>query len=581
MHGGHILEFDGFLVDLGRRLLLRDEKPVALTPKAFDTLAALLERPGEVLAKEELLARIWPNAYVEEGILTQNIYTLRKIFQEAGAGRAYIETVPRRGYRFAGPVAQRASPDGSMPRRESEERITSLAVLPFEPLGGNADDAYLGLGLADTLITRLSNLRRLTVRPTSAVRRFLGVQRDPAEIGRLLQVDAVLDGTIRRAGDALRITVQLISVRDDAPLWATQLDAHATDLFVLEDTISRKLAEELRLRVTGQERDRLTRSVTQNPEAYDAYLRGRYFWNRRTLEGLEKAIESFRRAIELDEKLALAYAGLADCRVLLPLYGGVPPREAFPQAIAAAERALALNDSLAEAHTSLAYARFIYERRWPKAESGFRKALELSPEYPTAHQWYAFLLSALGRHEEAVARARRARDLDPLSLVINADLGMVLSFAHDPGAVEQLRRTLELDSAFAYARFGLGLALLQEGRLDDAVGELGLAAAMAPDSPAMEAALGQALARVGRAEETRRILETLEERSKKEPVEASLFAFLWTALGEHDRAIDRLEQACDEGSRFVAFLGTWSLYDPLRSHPRWPGLLRRAGLGQM
>jgi DNA-binding winged helix-turn-helix (wHTH) protein/tetratricopeptide (TPR) repeat protein len=580
MEGGQILEFDGFTVDLGRRLLFRDEKPVALTPKAFDTLAALLENPGEVLGKDELLARVWPDSYVEEGILTQNIYTLRKVFQESGGGRAYIETIPRRGYRFAGPVAQRTSPGRSLPREEAEEeRISSLAVLPFEPLGSHADDAYLGLGLADTLITRLSNLRQLTVRPTSAVRRFLGVEREPAEVGRLLQVDAVLDGTIRRAGDALRITVQLISVRLGAPLWATQLDAHAADLFALEDSISQKLADELRLRVTGQERDRLTRSVTRHPEAYDAYLRGRYFWNRRTLEGLEKAIDSFRRAIELDEGFALAYAGLADCRVLLPLYGGVPPREAFPQAIAAAERALTLDDTLAEAHTSLAYARFIYERRWQKAETGFRKALELSPEYPTAHQWYAFLLSALGRHEEAVTRARQARDLDPLSLIINSDLGMILSFAHDPGAVEQFRRTLDLDPAFAYARFGLGLALQQEGRLDDAVGELGLAASMAPDSPAMEAALGQALARVGRADETRRILKVLEERSKKEPVEGSLFAILWTALGEHGRAIDRLEQACDEGSRFVVFLATWSLYDPLRSHPRWPGLLRRAGLG--
>lgn len=576
MHGGHILEFDGFLVDLSRRLLLRDEKPVPLTPKAFDTLAALLEHPGEVLAKEELLARIWPNSYVEEAILTQNIYTLRKIFQEAGAGRAYIETVPRRGYRFAGPVAQRMA----VPRRELEEGITSLAVLPFEPLGGNADDAYLGVGLADTLITRLSNLRQLAVRPTSAVRRFLGVEREPAEVGRQLQVDAVLDGTIRRSGDALRITVQLVSVRDDAPLWATQLDAHATDLFALEDSISQKLADELRLRVTGQERDRLTSSITRHPEAYDAYLRGRYFWNRRTREGLEKAIESFRRAIELDQELAQAYAGLADCRVLLPLYGGVPPREIFPQAIAAAERALALDDSVAEAHTSLAYARFIYERRWQKAEAGFHKALELSPEYPTAHQWYAFLLSALGRHPEAIARARQARDLDPLSLIINADLGMILYFARDPGAVEQFRRTLELDPAFAYARFGLGLALQQEGRLDDAVGELGLAASMAPDSPAMEAALGQAMARAGWPDETRCILDSLDERSKKEPVEASLFAILWGALGEHGRAIDCLEQACDEGSRFVAFLGTWSLYDPLRSHPRWPDLLRRAGLGE-
>lgn len=574
MRDGRILEFDGFMVDFGNRLLLRDDRPVALTPKAFDTLAALLQQPGEVLTKEDLLTRVWPDAFVEEAILTQNIYTLRKALQEAGGGRTYIETIPRRGYRFAGPVAER----GGSIRPEPEARIASLAVLPFEPMAGNPDDAYLGLGLADSLITRLSNLRRIAVRPTSAVRRYLGAEREPAEVGRLLQVDAVLDGTIRRSGDSLRITVQLVNVRDDAPSWATQLDARSTDLFALEDSISQELAEELKLRLSPEEKDRLTRSATRHPEAYDAYLRGRYFWNRRTFEGLAKAIESFHRAIELDPGLAAAYAGLADCRVLLPLHGAVAPRDVFPLAIAAAERALELDDSLAEAHTSLAYARFIYERQWEKAERGFRRAIELSPGYATAHQWYAFLLAALCRHREAIAQARRARELDPLSLVINADLGMVLCFARDPAAEEQLRQTLELDPSFSYARFELGFSLQQQGRLEEAVAELGRAASLAPDNLAMLAAYGQALSWAGRTEEARTILALLEERATREPVEASLFAFLWMALGEEDRAIDFLESACDQGSRFVAFLATWSIYDPLRDHPRWPGLLRRAGL---
>jgi DNA-binding winged helix-turn-helix (wHTH) protein/tetratricopeptide (TPR) repeat protein len=574
MREGRILEFDGFTVDFGSRLLLRDDRPVALTPKAFETLAALLQHPGEVLAKEDLLARVWPDAFVEEGILTQNIYTLRKALQEAGGARTYIETIPRRGYRFSGPVSARSG----APRPEPETRIASLAVLPFEPLAGNTDDAYLGLGLADALITRLSNLRRIAVRPTSAVRRYLGVEREPAEVGRLLQVDAVLDGTIRRSGDWLRITVQLVNVRDDAPSWATQLDARSTDLFALEDSISQELAEKLKLRLSPEERDRLTRSATRHPEAYDAWLRGRYFWNRRTSEGLSKGIESFRRAIELDPGFALAYAGLADCRVLLPLHGAVLPRDVFPQAIAAAERALELDESLAEAHTSLAYARFMYERRWEEAERGFRRALELYPGYATAHQWYSFLLAALGRHGEAIAQARQARELDPLSLVINSDLGMVLCFARDPAAEEQLRRTLELDPAFSYARWELGVALQQQGRLEEAVAELRLASSMAPDNPVTQAVLGQALARAGRTDEARRILAVLEERAAREPLEASLFGFLWAGLGEQDRAIDRLEEACDQGSRFVAFLATWSIYDPLRSHPRWPGLLRRAGL---
>ena len=576
MHGGRVLEFDGFTVDLGSRLLLRGDRQVALTPKAFETLAALLERPGEVLPKEQLLERVWPDTFVEEGILTQNIYTLRKALQEAGGMGSYIETVPRRGYRFVGPVAAREAPQEAT--REAPS-VRSIAVLPFEPLTGNPDDAYLGLGLADALITRLSNLRRLTVRPTSAVRRYLGVDRDPAVVGRALQVDAVLDGTLQRSGDGLRITVQLIGAREAAPLWAAKFDAKATDLFALEDSISQELTEELRLRLSRQERDRLSRNPTPDPEAYDAYLRGRYFWNRRTLDGLEKAISSFRRAIDLDPDFALAHAGLADCYVLLPLYGAFAPREVFPEAIAASERALSLDDSLAEAHTSLAYARFLYERRWAAAERGFRRAIDLNPGYPTAHQWYAFLLAALMRHEEAIGQARQARDLDPLSLVINADFGMVLYFARQyPAAVQQFRKTLELDPSFAYAHFGLGLAWQERARLEEAVEEQRRAVELAPRSPAYQAALGQALAWAGRPEEARRILADLEERAAREYVESSDFAFLWTALGEPERAIDRLEQACEERSRFVAFLATWPIYDPLRTHPHWPGLLARAGL---
>ncbi len=573
MHDGRFLEFDGFTVDVENRLLLRAGRPVPLTPKAFDTLAALLERPGEVVTKEDLLARVWPGAFVEDAILTQNIYTLRKALQEAGGGRSYIETIPRRGYRFAG-----AAPSG-VPEVEPEAaRIASLAVLPFQTIAGHADDAYLAFGLADALITRLSNLRSLSVRPTSAVRRFLGGEREPAEAGRLLQVDAVLDGTIRRSGDRLRIGVQLVSVRDDAPSWATRFDTRVTDLFALEDQISQELAEELQLRLSNQERDRLARRATRHPEAYDACLRGRYFWNRRTFEGLTKGIESFRKAIALDPELAAAYAGIADCQVLLPLYGALAPADVFPQAIAAAERALALDDSLAEAHTSLAYARFLFERRWEEAERGFRRALELAPGYATAHQWYAFLLAARGRHGEAVAAARRARDLDPLSLVINSDLGMVLCFARDPAAEEQLRRTLELDGSFAYAHFELGFALQQQGRLDEAVAAFGQASRLARGNPVMQAVLGQALALAGRGDEARRILADLEELAGREFVEASLFAFLWTGLGEQERAIDCLEEACRQGSRFVPFLATWSVYDPLRDHPRWPGLLRTAGL---
>jgi DNA-binding winged helix-turn-helix (wHTH) protein/Tfp pilus assembly protein PilF len=573
MRADRVLDFDEFTVHLGTRLLLRGNKPVALTPKAFDTLAALLEEPGEVLGKEQLLERVWPESFVEEGILTQNIYTLRKALQEAGAERSYIETIPRRGYRFAGPVVEREA-EGA-----AQERFESLAVLPFEPLTTNPDDAYLGLGLADAVITRLSNLQRLTVRPTSAVRRYLGEAREPATVARTLKVDAVLDGTIQRAGDSLRLTVQLVSVRDATPLWAGKLDAVATDLFALEDSLSQKLADELRLHLSHQERAGLSRASPPQPAAYQAYLRGRYFWNRRSLESLQKAIDYFEQAIALDAEYAAAWAGLADCHVLLPLYGPIPPRQAFPQAIAAAERALTLDDSLAEAHTSLAYAKFFFDRNWIAAERGFTRAVSLNPGYPTAHHWYGFLLSALGRHAEAQKALRRALELDPFSLVINADLGMVLYFARNSAAaVEQFKKTVELDPAFSYAHFGLGLALQAGGDLDRAVRSSKRALGLSPSSAMMQAALGQALAAAGQEAAAREILDELTERSGREHVEASHFAFILTALGETERAIDQLEKACDERSRFVAFLATWPIFDPLRDNARWDALLKRAGL---
>lgn len=569
-----VLEFAGFTVDLRQRQLFAGDKPLPLTPKAFDTLAVLLESPGEVVAKDELLSRIWSDSYVEDGILSQNIYTLRKVLSHAGGGDRFIETIPRRGYRFVGKVEAR-----SFPVERAVSAVASLAVLPFESWSSDPDDAYLGLGLADALITRISELNRLAVRPTRTVRSYLGVVRDPIAIGRALEVDAVLDGTIQRSGDHMRITVQLISVRDGVPLWATKLDAVATDLFGLEDSLSQKLATELRLRLTRQERDRLTRRAARDPEAYQACLRGRYLWNRRTGESLERAIASFRAALARDPDYAAAYAGLADCYVLLPLYAGVAPRQAFPEAIAAAESALALDASLAEAHTALAYARFFYDRDFAAAAEGFRRAIACQPDYPTAHQWHAFLLSARGRHEAALAAARHALALDPVSLVINADYGMVLYFAgRYEEALGQFERTLELDGSFAYAHFGLGHALEQLGRTADAVAALGRAVELAPESAAMQAALGYGLALSGETEAAWRILAELTLRAHREHVEAIHFAFLRIALGDRQGALDRLEEACEERSRFVLFLAIWPVFDPLRQERRFTALLEKAGL---
>lgn len=566
--------FDGFRADLKNRLLSRDGREVPLTPKAFDTLAELLASAGEVLTKDELLERVWPGTFVEEATLTQNVYTLRQALARAGGSREYIATLPRRGYRFVEPVevaGEEAEPRGTP--------VGSLAVLPFEPLGGEAEDHYLGLGLADALITRLSNLHPLTVRPTSAVRRFVGAGRDPVAAGRDLKVDAVLDATLKRSRDRIRISVQLVGVRDAAPLWADQFDAQATEIFDLEDSISRRLAEELKLRLSREQRARLARPTTRSPEAYRAYARGRYFWNRRTEESLMEAMASFREAVALDPAYALAHCGLADCAVLLPLYGGVAPREAFPEAMAAAQRALDLDSRLAEAHTSLAYARFFYGWDWRAAERGFTRALSLNPGYATAHHWYSFLLAALGRHEEAVAEAERALELDPLSLVISTDLGLVLHFGRQTrAAIDQFRRTLDLDPGFAYAYFGLGHAWLQAGRSAEAIAAHRRAAELLPESTMMRAALGLSLGLAGQEAEAREVLAGLEQLARQRYVEASHLAFLTLGLGERSRALEWLERACEERSRFVVFLDRWSVYDPLRGEAGWEGLRARVGL---
>lgn len=578
-------DFDRFRVDPAERLLLCDDQPVALTPKAFETLLALVERSGRVVSKEELLAAVWPETYVEEATLTQNVYTLRKALAAAGAGRRVIETVPRRGYRFTGRVRQVGDP-AAPPRPPAGSPLRgarTLAVLPFHALGAGEEASLVGVGMADALITQLSNLRRLTVRPTSAVLRFTGTDRDPVKIGRRLGVEAVLEGTIQALGERRRVSVQLLDVRDGAPFWAERFDAAVTDPFALQDSISEQAVRALRLELTDPERSRLLGRHTEHPAAYDAYVRGRYFWNKRTGEDLERALAYFQRAVELDPLYARAHAGLADCHVVLPLYGSSTPEQVFPHGIKAARRALELDDSLAEAHTSLAYAHCFYEWDWTAAETAFRRALELNPGYANAHHWYGFFLSALDRRQEALAHGQRAQELDPLSLVITTDLGFVHYFARRfEEAVAQHRRALELDPEFPYARFALSLAYLELGRHEEAVVEARRAVELtAGANTAMQAALGHALARSGQEREARRILKELAAQSRREPVPASRPALIHAALGETDAALACLARACDERSRFILFLAVWPVFDPLRPEPAFQALLQRVGLSRV
>lgn len=545
-------EFRGFRIDVEGRVLLRAGEELALTPRAFDVLTALVRRAGEVVRKQELLDTVWSDAHVEESVLTQNVYTLRKLLDDRGPTHRMIATVPRIGYRFIAPVRD-ASP-------ESDGRVQSLAVLPFEALGDDEELRVVGVGLADALTTRLSAVRHLTVRPTSAV---LALDDD----SRALAVDAVLEGRLQSAGGRVRATVQLVATTTRETLWGDTVDEVAGDLFAVQDAISARLSEALRLELAPSELDAGTRSG----EAYQAYLKGRYFWNQRTAASLNKAIEQFDTATRLDPRWALPRVGLADCQVLLPFYADGVARESFPAAREHATRALELEPRLAEAETVLGYIEFVYDRDPIGAERRLRRALDLKPDYATAHQRYAFLLAALGRFEGAVIHASRAVELDPLSLVNNADLAWVHYFARQyDDAVAQFEATLELDPHFGYARVGLALALVQKQQLEAATLQARRAVEDSGGGSVALATLAHVLGRAGEPDEARSLLS--------DELPASRHALARTGLGDLDAAIEALERACDERSRFVVFLNVWPAYDALRARPGFRRVLERVGL---
>ncbi len=485
--------FGPFLLDTRERRLLRDGKVVPLTLKAFDLLRVLVENQGHLLRKEELLAQVWPDAIVEENNLTVTIAALRKALDEGPADRRYIETVPRRGYRFVADFHPSAEPAPAAPSRRGRAArplalaavvmalaaaaalawlwrhsppagnapVRSMAVLPFRSLTN--DGEYLGLGMADALITRLGRTS-LLVRSTGAVQKYAVPGLDPVAAGRELQVDSVLEGSIQTSGDQLRTTVRLLRVGDGSTLWAGTFDERLPDIFSVQDSISQRVVEALALQLTEAQRSRLTRRDTSDSEAYQLYLRGRFFWNKRTRDGFERGVASFRQAVAKDPAYALAYAGLADSHIGMTFYHYASPHAAMPLAREAAQKALEIDDSLAEAHASLAHVKTNYEWDWAEAERLSRKAIALEPDYATAHQWYGVhYLAPMGRLEEAIAETRRAQQLDPLSAVFNAFVGASLYFARRyDEAIDECRKTIDLHPDFGVAHWYLGRAYLQK-----------------------------------------------------------------------------------------------------------------------
>jgi DNA-binding winged helix-turn-helix (wHTH) protein/TolB-like protein/Tfp pilus assembly protein PilF len=599
-----LIRFGTFQVDPRERVLLEDGRPVALTPKALETLLVLLKHHGHVVSKADLLKTVWPDTFVEEGVLAQNILTLRK----ALGNPDWIENVPRRGYRFTAPVKLEGANDLAVSGRKAwawvlvglviaalavagivtfrlrqpgpiaeAPHIRSLAVLPFQSI--SHEPSYLGLGLADVLINRMGMLPEISVRPISAVRKFSEAAPDPLIAGRELGVDLVLDGNIQRDGDRVRVTVQLHRLTDGAALWSGKFDQKSGDLFALEDSIAGQVADGLLLNLTASERSRLKRRYTENGEAWQAYLRGRYFWNRRTPEAHQKAVEEFQQATRIDPRYALAYAGLADAYVLL---GSNPNRllsraDAMSRGRAAALKALELDGDLAEAHTSLAFILVHYDWKSAEAEKEFQRALALNPSYATAYQWHAFNLLVAGHPDDAVKELKKAQALDPLSLIIGADLAEVYAYMDRPKEAEaEARRVLELDPTFLQARCWLAYALTAERRYDEAVailnnGEL-------QDDGYRLATLGYVYASAGRRGEARNMLERLIRLAKNDYGLTFNVASVYASMGDVDRMLPWLEKAFTERSGALLLLNVVPQFAAVRSDPRFRAFTARVGL---
>jgi TolB-like protein/DNA-binding winged helix-turn-helix (wHTH) protein/Tfp pilus assembly protein PilF len=606
-----VLELGEFRVDVAGRSVSRRGEVVALPPKAVETLILLAENPGKTVLKEELLETVWSETFVEEGSLTQAISILRKALGERSDGQQWIRTIPKRGYCYVGPVgavtdSPELSPAPSAPalRRPRIRPIAiavlvavfataamavltvivirrrnapapahraRLVVLPVENLSGNAQHDYVSDGLTEELIAQLSTLdaRRLAVIARTSAMAYKGTHKPVDRIARELDVDYILESSLRWSGDRLRISAQLVRTEDQSYVWAGTYDRTAQDMLSMEDEVARAIAQQIDSNLPG------ARSRPPEPAAYLPYLEGRYYWNKRTRESIAQAIVLLRRAIALDPRFARAHSALADCYLSQGLLGAGRPQKLFAAAKDEARKALALDPNLAEAHASLAYLKFWEEWNWPAAESEFGKAIALNPDYATAHQWYAEYLRLMGRFDESIAESRKALDLDPLSLVINMEAGLPYYFRHQyDKAGQHFRRAIALDPNFALAYVELGWVYEDSGDLSAAIATLQKAAQLDNTTPVMTA-LANAYAAAGRKAEAVGILETLEERAKTSYVSPFLLATVHLGLGEKEKSLALLERAYAEHDWALIWANVSPRLDPLRSDPRFQSVLSR------
>src|SRR5436190_3904031 len=460
----------------------------------------------------------------------------------------------------------------------------SIAVLPFDNLSRDPENVYFSEGIQDEILTRLAKIAELKVISRTSTQRFKSSPGDLPQIAQQLGVANILEGSVQKPSDQVRVNVQLIHAATDTHLWAETYDRKLIDVFAVESEIAKAVAERLQANLTGTAEHVLASRPTENPEAHQLYMKGRYFWNKRTTENLKKAIDYFEQAIGKDPAYALAYSGLADVHTVLPYYAATPPKDDAQKALAAARKAVELDESLAEAHTSLANA-LVLNLQFAASVPEFQRAIELNPNYATAHHWYGEELQNEGRFDEALAEIRRAQELDPLSLVINSVLGSILAVAgRDDQAIEQLRKTIEIDPTFDLTHWFLGQAYEDKGQLAEAIAQYEKARQLSPD-PAVQASLARAYALAGRKENARKILESLTTESRQRYIPAYSLAIIHLSLGEKEEALRLLEKSYEDRVPFdTGVFGSIKIdrrLDPLRGDPSFQALIQKERSGDV
>jgi TolB-like protein/DNA-binding winged helix-turn-helix (wHTH) protein/Tfp pilus assembly protein PilF len=630
------LRFGIFELDLRAGELRKHGLQVRLQEQPFQLLVMLLEHPGEVVTREELQKKLWPaDTFVDfDHGLNKAISKIREALSDSAESPRFVETVARRGYRFLAevkvvdPVPARspelATPPHPVPRAGDRADgagkpavlihplssfawkisvfvllllvatlaawklhswnhpslvIRSLAVLPLESLSNDASQDYFADGMTDELISDLGQISALRVISRTSVMAYKHTRKPLPQIARELNVDAVVEGTVLRSGDQVRITAQLIEASSDNHLWSQSYQGELQDTLALQSKVAKAIADQIRINLNPREQAALENVKVVNPQAYESFLKGRYFWNKRTADALKVALAYFNQAIDEDPKYAEAYSGLADTYALLGdwQYAAMTPKEALPKAKAAAIKALELDTALGEAHNSFAFCLDAFDWDFDSAGKEFRRAIELSPSYATAHHWYAWHLSVLGQYDEAIAEMRKAQNLDPLSLIINADLAELLVIAHSyDESIRQSRKTIEMEPNFALAHNQLGLAYLQKHLNDKAVAELQKAVQLSGGSPTCVANLASAYVVSGNRNEAVKLVSDLKKRSRPSYSYAPEIAVIYAALGDTDQAMNWVEKGYEE--RFNPSVLLRPGFDSLRSDPRFRDLARRIGL---